>query len=346
LNGAQVLTELLFRGDELSVFDERAKFSRSNLERLQGKLTELGADSHQACVYATGSVARGEASPSSDLDLFIVDTADQQRGELPLSNIDSALLRADLIRAGTSLGLPPFSGDGIYLEVHTLADLIGNTGNRLDDYTNSFTARLLLMLESNPILNEEAHRKAREAVVGSYWRDYRGKNENFLPVFLVNDIMRYWKTLCLNYEGERNSGTPSGYDAERWRNRNRLKDVKLKFSRMWICHTAIAYLLWRSQPGGAVSPNDALEMMKCTPRERLLKISDAGVETTLVEGTLSLYEWFLGTVPSGKEEAYEWVASRDNWEEARSRGQAFGDMLFELLDSFRSDSPLYRFLIG
>lgn len=332
--------------DPMTTFDKRAAYSNSVLNDLRDRLNRMGTSALEACVYATGSMARGEASPESDLDIFIVDTADAERGDLPLSNIDATLLRADLIRVGSELHLPEFSGDGIYLEVHALSKVIANTGNRLDDASNAFTARLLLMLESQPILNVPAHERARKAVVESYWRDYEDNTENFLPVFLTNDIMRYWKTLCVNYESERTSGVPSGYDSQQWRNRNRLKDIKLKFSRKWICHSALVYLLWRSQRGGTISPDDALEMMSLTPRERLVKVSDAGTEPHLIQGTLSLYEWFLENLPSGKEAAYEWVGVRDNWDEARARGAAFGDMTFDLLESFSTESPLYRFLIG
>jgi predicted nucleotidyltransferase len=330
----------------MSVFDERAELSKQVLKDFRTALQETGAEAKNACVYATGSVARGEASGDSDLDVFILDTADEARGQIALSNIDSALLRADVIRVGRKLHLPEFSGDGIYLDVHKMSSLINNLGDPVDDFSNSFTARLLLMLESKPILNETAHNTARNAIVQTYFRDYLGNDSFFLPVFLGNDIMRYWKTLCLNYESQRNAGAPSGYDAERWKRRNRLRNVKLKFSRMWMTHSALAYLLARTAHASTVSPDDALAMMEMSPRERFECLPGLGADQDLVNSVLESYSWFLENLPSGKEEAYEWVGSKAQWQEARTQGQAFGDGVFDLLLSFHDDSALFRYLVG
>jgi len=47
-----------------------------------------------------------------------------------------------------------------------------------------------------------------EGVKTTYYRDADDRPD-FLPAFLINDITRFWKTLCLNYEHSRGSG----YDA-------------------------------------------------------------------------------------------------------------------------------------
>src|SRR5262249_13348291 len=62
----------------------------------------------KACAYITGSVARGEATSHSDLDVFIVSKG--TREEPLLKRLDEILVKADLIQATEKLGFPPFSG--------------------------------------------------------------------------------------------------------------------------------------------------------------------------------------------------------------------------------------------
>jgi predicted nucleotidyltransferase len=67
----------------------------------------------KACVYATGSFGRGEASKFSDLDLFIVGRGAKNSREL--SRLTEICVTADLINVTRQLGIPEFSGDGEYL---------------------------------------------------------------------------------------------------------------------------------------------------------------------------------------------------------------------------------------
>jgi predicted nucleotidyltransferase len=66
--------------------------------------------SGKACVYVTGSFARGEASSHSDLDLFIVGKGEGEGRDL--SRLDEIVVMAELIGAMRDMGLPEFSGDG------------------------------------------------------------------------------------------------------------------------------------------------------------------------------------------------------------------------------------------
>lgn len=63
------------------------------------------------------------------------------------SRLDEICLEADLIRACRALKLPEFSGDGKYLVKYTIAELKDAIGQPEDDAQNTFTARLLLLLE-------------------------------------------------------------------------------------------------------------------------------------------------------------------------------------------------------
>jgi hypothetical protein len=68
----------------------------------------------KACVYATGSFGRLEASQHSDLDLFIVGKKDGKRGSL-LKRLDEICLKADLIEVTRELGSRNFPGMAVTL---------------------------------------------------------------------------------------------------------------------------------------------------------------------------------------------------------------------------------------
>ena len=92
---------------------ERRSQATERINKLQQRLKQAEAlCKGKACAYITGSVARGEASPHSDLDLFIVSKGTSK--EPQLTRLDEIVIKADLIEATKKLGFPPFSGDGEY----------------------------------------------------------------------------------------------------------------------------------------------------------------------------------------------------------------------------------------
>jgi hypothetical protein len=218
-------------------------------------------------------------------------------------------------------------------------------GSPADDYTNTFTARLLLVLESRLIANEAAHVRATEAIIEAYWADYPQNSDSFLPVFLVNDVIRYWKTLCLNYESGRLGGIPSGYDAVKWKNRNQLRNVKLKFSRLWTCHATVAYLLWKTANGAPVRPADMQEMMSLTPYERMSAVKDGSGESDVVQTAIDNYAWFLETFSGSKDDSLRIVSDKPQWIDARARGAGFAESMKCVLFALGDESALFRFLL-
>jgi len=153
------------------------------------------------CSYVTGSCGRLEAAQTSNLDLFFIHNGNSKSS--PIQWLDKTLLDADLIRLVKRLNFPDFSNDGEYLVVHHVDDIKEALGGRNDDYKNFFTARLLLLLESQPVHNKKVYNSVLKEIISSYYRDYHEHETNFQPVFLINDIIRFWRTLCLNYEHKR-----------------------------------------------------------------------------------------------------------------------------------------------
>ena len=104
-------------------YNARNEYTQRIVERLQEQLAEtpqyLGED---ACVYATGSFGRGEASPNSDCDLFIGAKASDPESDEKLSRLNEICVKANLVRAVRELNLPDFDRDGAYLRQHSVYD--------------------------------------------------------------------------------------------------------------------------------------------------------------------------------------------------------------------------------
>jgi len=218
------------------VLDERRATTAERIRQLQQRLTVAEKlCGEKVCVYATGSFGRGEASRYSDLDVFIVGEGTPE--EPALAPLDEILIKADLIEAIRDLKIPDFSGGGEYLTHHTVSEIVGSLGTPEDDASNTFTARLLLLLESSALLGKHAYAKITEKVISAYWRDYQDHKNDFAPAFLGNDILRMWRTFCVNYEARTQSDPPEK------KAKRKLKNYKLKHSRLLTCYSALLYLL-------------------------------------------------------------------------------------------------------
>jgi hypothetical protein len=122
-------------------------------------------------VYAIGSFGRVEASQHSDLDLFIIGKTkknEKDEEQRLLTKLEEIRLKAELIGVTSKLNIPEFSGDGKYLSHYTISELLETLGKPEDDVTNTFTARLLLLLESRPLIGTEIYNDAIRKVVESY----------------------------------------------------------------------------------------------------------------------------------------------------------------------------------
>lgn len=323
-------------GDYLN---QRRESATRRLQALKAQLGEQPEARGVACVYVTGSFGRGEAGTHSDIDLFIAGSADED-GTRRFSALNETCLKADLIRATRREGFVEFSGDGEYLKHYTIKDLVGSLGKSEDDAKNTFTARLLLLLESQPLIGEDVHKQAIEAAIESYWRDYDGHQADFTPAFLVNDILRLWRTFCVNYEARTRAEPPIN------KAKRKLKNYKLKHSRLLTCYSGIAHLLALHRDKRTVSPDDALAMTLFTPTQRIENLSTGfGVDATLVGEVLDRYEAFLEA--TDKPEANLVEAFQDDPEFSRKHleqaGQ-FGDVVARLLDAINAAPRFFRML--
>lgn len=129
-------------------FRRRADFCEKRIKAVSARLIKAAGDSipDNLCAYVTGSYGRLEASPYSDIDIFFVLNNSNAAERMP--KVDEHHLYSALAKICKGLKLPEFSNDGEYLRVHQLTEILENVGNPKDDFSNNFTARMLLLLES------------------------------------------------------------------------------------------------------------------------------------------------------------------------------------------------------
>ena len=248
---------------------ERRKSEARRLIEARGYFTDPGLS-----LIVAGSMGRGEMGDRSDLDLFLLATKNFDESE-------RAELVACMDQVNSELGYPAFSNRR-YVKVYDLGDLLKNTGSPHDDSENYFTARMLLLLEALPLANDHTCCQIRDQVLSQYFRDERGKG-SYRPLFLLNDVLRYWRTLCLNYEVLRHER-----DRPWWK-----KNINLKFSRMLTVFATVAVLTVREVHRKA----DFESVCELSPHRRLaLALNHLGDQELLQEyhQFLDDYETFLG----------------------------------------------------
>jgi hypothetical protein len=259
-----------------------------------------------------------------------------------INHLDEICVQAELIQVSRSLGFPEFSGDGRYLDHHSIYEFTSTMGTEKDDVANTFTARLLLLLESRPLLEDAVYDEIVLNVIESYWRDYQDHQATFMPAFLANDILRIWRTFCVNYEA-RTEREPEEKKAS-----GKLKNYKLKHSRLLTCYSALLYLLAVYKSQKAVAPLDALAMTKLTPTERLEWLRDRSdlkdARSTIVN-LLSQYNRFLETTNYKEEELVHQFTNKDTSRKFMEAAHEFGDSMFEALTIIGDRSPFHRLLV-
>lgn len=326
----------LTRAEE-TLFIERSVFSRTKLDVVRTHLEKAQHVSYfdQMCIFTAGSYGRLEASTYSDVDLFFM--IDGKRDEIDEFNIPQIRMLSDVIRIGDDLAFPKFSNDGEFLRILFSDDMEKSLGSRTDDFNNYFTARMLMLLESRSVFRQNTFDKIKTNTISAYFRDYDHHPNDFKPTFLINDILRFWKTLCLNYEHRRNQET------ERKKVKQKIKNFKLKYSRLLTCFAMVLALTTFKD---TISHEEVSELSSMTPNERLRFVAGRFPETRhLVKTALVSYAWFLEKTGLPTEKLESYFAEKANREEAFFSAQKFGDAIFGILREIDRRNDNLRYLV-
>ncbi len=199
---------------------------RRTADGLAERRARLGAVDLPAdlAVVLFGSWGRHEVTGGSDDDWALVRGGHPAEGERPVHGVQAlpGLAPPPLAAVGAVLGGPgrdPGSQGTFAATIGTDA-LVERIGLDADDNRN-LTRRMLLVLESVAVAGEGVHAAARAQVVDGYLAD-AGKSFR-PPRFLLNDLIRYWRTICVDFVGKLRDDDGDG----KWG----LRNAKLRTSR-------------------------------------------------------------------------------------------------------------------
>ena len=331
-----------------NIIERRESYSIKRIKELSQELSKIKEleNFEGITIFGAGSYGRLEASEYSDIDMFFL--CNNSRNQIFEPNINKIRLFARIIDIVEDLKFPKFSNDGEFLKLLHLDEMVEKLGGQKDDYENHFTTRMLLLLESKCLYETKIYNESIKRIVKSYFRDYPKHKENFKPIFIINDIARYWKTLCLNYEHKRNqridnSSDKSDEEKLKLKVKQKVKNFKLKISRMTTCFATIASLSCQHK---SITEEDVIEMVKLTPRQRLQKISDLVPSSkSNIEKIIYEYEWFLKMTGLSTKDLHKHFENKEKRTEMFERANKFGDMMYDLLTIVDGKYEIFRYLV-
>lgn len=178
-------------------------------------------------------MARGEMSTASDFDYLVV-AHGLVRDATTLQSF-----RTECARWCTARGIDPPGSTGTFGQVVSAPELVERIGLEFD--TNaSLTRRILLLEEGVSVLRPDLHREFVNVILGRYLVD--DSKPGRPPGFLLNDIVRYWRTIAVDYEAKIwRDARPNGWG---------LRFLKLRISRKLTYVSAVvsAFLMAVSEP--------------------------------------------------------------------------------------------------
>jgi hypothetical protein len=260
------------RFDSIAAAQDRT--ARGLIERRR-KLDKLSID-QDATVVLMGSWGRGEVTSESDDDFMVVFDGPSREGARP--TIDAV---ADLL-GGPAPGTEETFGRQVWLD-----DLRGKIG-RDEDINTNLTRRMLLVLESVAVCGDTSHVRAVLRLLSGYLeanvKDYRP------PRFLLNDLIRYWRTIAVDFESKMRDRKGEGWG---------LRNAKLRLSRKALFAGGLLPVLecyrYASDEMGAY----LVERMTVSPLDR---IADVFVDHRAVDAgvrSLTAYDQFIAILDDG-----------------------------------------------
>lgn len=265
------------------------------------------------------------------------------------SDVDFSLLALDQASASASqalkgrlggiiqgLGYPMPSPGGHFGAVVPLSTLETKIGGD-PDKNEIVTHRMLLLLESAPVAGyavwEQGVRRLLDVYLGKVTLKDRRP-----PRFLLNDLIRYWRTMCVDYEGKLRLDA-----GQKWAIRN----AKLRTVRKMLFAGGLFPLLGCCEKSADDIPNFLATRLRLPPADRVAAaaLELDGAEAGLV--ALSAYSRFLDLLddPTWRTRlealAFDDRATSDELREVKKIGAQFQDGLTRLL--FETDlAPIAR----
>lgn len=264
--------EQLTDADKIRAVLDRARSEADRqLETMRAVAREMIPPKAGMIVGVNGSVARREVTSGSDVDLFFLTTEGNAESVRDVQNAFREQLKADGIKM-------PAHG-GVFEEPLTVSDLLANIGGDAD--TNAYlTRRMLYLLEGEWLYNQPGFEDVRKRLVRHYVSDKL--EEHKLCRYLLNDVIRYWRTICVDFEEKTANG-----DKPR-----AIRLVKLRFARMMLYFGGVAAIARTGDANADAKRAMLLETFAKPPADRL---TEAFGEEDMAK-PLAAYATFLNAI--------------------------------------------------
>jgi len=301
--------------------------AQAKLNDLAANLADIAGPDSAIVIY--GSLARRETTSGSDLDwTLLVDGPARPDQMTCVRQIRDALAASGEKRPtpGGAFGSMSFS--------HELVHRIGG-----DADTNRITTqRVLLLLESVAVGDRHQHQRLiHDRVIRSVLRSYLdqgGRNKN-VPRFLLNDVVRYWRTITVDFAAKaREQGD------EKWA----LRRLKLQTSRKLIFAAGLVMALESAVLNEG--PKETDELMESlltaagkTPLDLLAEVAlrDASVEPH-ARKLFTAYEEFMTLInDKAKRERLEEMKRTETTDSTFVQAQDIGIRFGDAIEAFFFD---------
>jgi len=200
---------------------EASRQTREGLDALlSAKIGKYASEDTSLVVF--GSLAREEQTSKSDLDwTYLIDGG---------AKSDHLQITQDIQRVFKENEIGEPGPTGTFGNMAFSHDIIHQIGGQSDTNKNT-TQRILLLLESRPIgRRTEAYDRVVTAVIDRYLDEdthlLTHDSEKYrVPRFLLNDIVRFWRTMAVDFANKQRDRAGKGWG---------LRNAKLRMSRKLI----------------------------------------------------------------------------------------------------------------
>lgn len=286
-------------GISFPAINEARSRTDAMLRTLRMALKDL--DDPTAAVVVTGSLGRGEVTVRSDADWMLL--VDGQ------SNVQHATVLSDVSRVmSAELKAPGATGTfGSFVSSHDLVQYIAGTR----DTNENLTRRMLLLAESRPLTGGVVRERVLRNVLTRYIVSDRSVPRSDgkpypIPHFLLNDIVRYWRTMASDYASKMWERRAAGWG---------IRNIKLRFSRkllfVWGLLAAFSAELFPSERLRELQSDPAeyylelvehvLRLTDVTPLELLARVVLEQPSDETARRIFSSYNQFLQTLADSEQ---------------------------------------------
>ena len=200
-----------------TAINQAKQYSEAALGRIRDSIDGMKLDNKIA--VTCGSYARREASEGSDIDFFFIEPESLTRPE-ESSEEDKGSWAEPVSEAISKIVPKSPAPDGAFSEIEFEDSLLHNIGGNKES-NEHLTRRILFLLEGEWLFNEDGLKNIRRKILERYIGETM--TEHQLALFLLNDIIRFYRTMAVDYEFK----TVEAENPKPWGIRN----IKLVFSR-------------------------------------------------------------------------------------------------------------------